>query len=84
MDVTTYSDFRRSLKSYLDRVFTSRSPLFIKRANGEDMVVMSKADYESMEETFYLMKSPKNAARLLRGIEQFNQGRGNERVLIEE
>jgi antitoxin YefM len=84
MEITTYSNFRQHLKLFLDKVFTDRSPLFITRSNGEDVVVMSKADYESMLETFHLMKSPKNAARLLQGIEEYEKGLGQERDLISE
>jgi antitoxin YefM len=47
-------------------------------------VVLSKSDYESMEETFYLLKSPANAARLLKSIEDYKNGLGQERSLIEE
>jgi antitoxin YefM len=82
--ITTYTDFRQQLKSYLDKVRSSHSPLFVTSANGEDVVVLSKSDYESMEETFYLLKSPKNAARLLQGIEDYEKGLGKERSLIEE
>ncbi|MBD3629845.1 MULTISPECIES: type II toxin-antitoxin system Phd/YefM family antitoxin [Cyclobacteriaceae] len=83
MEITTYSNFRQHLKSFLDKVFHDRSPLFVTRANGEDVVVMSKTDYESMQETFYLLKSPKNAERLLRGIEEFEKGLGEEKNLFE-
>ena len=48
------------------------------------MVVLSKADYEGMQETFYLLKSPKNAARLLEGIKEFDKGLAEEKSLIEE
>lgn len=82
--ITTYTHFRQQLKSYLDKVRSSHTPLFVTSANGDDVVVLSKADYESMEETFYLLKSPKNAARLLQGIEDYEKGLGNERSLIEE
>jgi antitoxin YefM len=37
-----------------------------------------------MEETFYLLKSPKNAERLLRSIAQFEEGKYTEQQLIEE
>lgn len=83
MEITTYSNFRQHLKSFLDKVFKDRSPLFVTRAKGEDVVVMSKSDYESMQETFYLLKSPKNAERLLRGIEEFEKGMGEEKKLME-
>lgn len=59
-------------------------PLFVTSASGEDVVVLSKSDYESMQETFYLLQSPKNAARLLKGIEDYEKGLGFERSLIEE
>lgn len=84
MDITTYTSFRQQLKSYLDRVRTSHTPLYVTSANNEDVVVISKSDYESMEETFHLLKSPVNAARLLKGIEDYEKGLGNEHRLIEE
>ena len=84
MQTTTYTAFRQQLKSYLDKVRSSHSPLYVTSANGEDVVVISKSDYESMEETFYLLKSPVNAARLQKGIEEYGKGSGTERSLIEE
>jgi antitoxin YefM len=56
--ITTYSDFRQQLKSWLDKVRNDHTPLFVTNAKGEDVVVLSKPDYESMEETFYLLKIP--------------------------
>ncbi|TCD00389.1 type II toxin-antitoxin system Phd/YefM family antitoxin [Pedobacter psychroterrae] len=84
MEITTYSNFRQHLKSFLDKVFLSQGPLYISRNNGEDVVVLSKADYESLMETFHLMKSPKNASRLMEGIVEYKKGKGQERSLIEE
>lgn len=83
MEITTYSNFRQHMKAFLDKVLSSHAPLFVSRANGEDVVVMSKADYESMQETMYLLSSAKNAERLLRGIEEFNTGKGVKRELID-
>jgi antitoxin YefM len=84
MEITTYTTFRQHLKSYLDKVFQNHVPLFVKRSNGEDIVVLSKSDYESMQETFYLLKSPNNATRLLKGIEEYEKGLAQERTLIED
>ena len=84
MQVTTYTNFRQRLKSYLDKVRNNHTPLFVTSANGEDVVVLSKSDYDSMEETFYLLKSPKNAVRLLKGLEDYEKGLGKERSPIEE
>lgn len=84
MEITNYSAFRQRLKEYLDKVLTNHTPLFVTRANGEDVVVLSKADYDSMQETFYLLKSPKNATRLLEGIAEYEKGKSQEKKLIEE
>jgi len=84
MQITTYTNFRRRLKFYLDTVRNNHAPLVVTSTNSDDVVVMSKADYESMEETFYLLKSPANAARLLKSIEDYEKGLGKERSLIEE
>jgi antitoxin YefM len=83
MEITTYTAFRQQLKSFLDKVRNDHKPLVVTSANGEDVVVISKADYESMEETFYLLKSPNNAARLLKGIEEYEKGLGQEKKLID-
>lgn len=84
MEVTSFTNFRQQLKSYLDKVRNDHEPLVVTSANAGDVVVISKADYESMEETFYLLKSPTNASRLLKGISDYEKGLGQERKLIEE
>ncbi len=57
MEITTYSNFRQNLKTFMDLVFSSRSPLFVTRSKGEDIVVMSKAEYESIQETLHLLSN---------------------------
>jgi antitoxin YefM len=83
MEVTTYSKFRENMKSYLDDVVNDQKPLYVTRANGEDVVVLSKSDYEGLQETYYLMSSPKNAERLLSAIKELDEGGGVKRELIE-
>jgi antitoxin YefM len=84
MQITTYSNFRQNLKTYLDKVFMNHDPLFITRANGEDVVVLSKSDYESLTETLHLLGNPTNAKRLIDGIKELEESKGIERNLIEE
>lgn len=83
MDITTYSNFRQNLKSHLDDVVNDQKALYVTRANGEDVVVLSKSDYEGLQETYYLMRSPKNAERLLEAIKELDEGGGTIRELIE-
>lgn len=83
MNVTTYTHFRQNLKSQLDSVTGQHQPLHVHRSNGEDVVVISKSDYQSMEETFYLLKSPANANRLLHAMEEYKSGQYTEKKLLE-
>jgi antitoxin YefM len=71
------------MKSYFEKVFNLSVPLFIARPKGRDMVLMSKSEYTSMQETFHLLKSPKNAQRLLKAIEQDKAGGGTRQELFD-
>ena len=62
---TTYSALRAHLKEALDRVCADHEPLRVERKNGNSVVVISEADFSSLEETAYLLRSPENARRLL-------------------
>jgi antitoxin YefM len=70
----SYSDAREHLKTYLDFVVQNSETLIITRKNSEDVVMMSRKDYESMEETLYLLSSSKNRKHLLDAIK--NEGKG--------
>jgi len=83
MEITSYSNFRQNLKSFIEKVISSRAPLFVTRQGGEEVVVLSKADYEGMQETLHLLSSPKNAIRLKEAIEEDNAGGGKVRELID-
>lgn len=83
MNVTTYTQFRQNLKSELDTIIRMHQPLQVHRSNGEDVIVISKEDFNSMEETFHLLKSPANAKRLMEAIEEYNSGTRTERKLME-
>lgn len=69
MEVTSLTDFRQHMKAYFDKVFSMGKPLFIARPKGRDVVIMSKSEYNSMQETFHLLRSPRNASRLLDAVE---------------
>lgn len=83
MEITTYSKFRQNLKTFMDRVFDSKSPLFVTRANGEDVVVISKEEYDGMQDTLHLLSSPKNAQRLMESIEEYEKGGGQVKTLTD-
>lgn len=82
MNVLTYTEARASFKQTMDSVCLHHDPTIITRQRGEHVVMMSLADYNSMEETMYLLSSPRNAERLMRSIEQVKAGKAKERGLI--
>ena len=83
MNAITYSSARGNLASVMDHVCDDNEPVIVTR-NGERAVVMvSLEDYKSLEEIAYLLRSPKNAQRLLASIDKLNSGRGVVRALSE-
>lgn len=81
MDAITYSSARANLARTMDRVCDDHEALIITR-NGEQAVVMlSLEDFQSLEETAYLLRNPSNAKRLLAAAEQLTAGKGVERKL---
>ena len=83
MRAISYSEARENLKSVIDRVVADRAPIAITRQRGEGAVLISETDWASIEETLYLLQSPKNAERLLASIARLDAGRGEEHELIE-
>lgn len=83
MSTINYTDLRRNLASAMDQVNEDHAPLYITRQKGKGAVLLSADDYAAIEETLYLMSSPRNAARLTEAIEGLRQGEVTERDLIE-
>ena len=75
MDVVNYTDFRKSLAKYIDKVDTDKGPILITRQNAKPTVLMSLEEFNSYEETLHLLSSPTNAKRLRRSISDAKAGR---------
>ncbi len=73
---TTYTQARANLKALLDQVVDSREPVFIHRRGGEDVALISADELRSLIETAHLLRSPANAARLLRALRRAQRGSG--------
>ena len=61
----SYSKSREILSSILNEVCADHEPVRITRRTGDNVIVMAEDDYGSLLETAYLLRSPKNAERLL-------------------
>jgi antitoxin YefM len=83
MDVLSYSDFRTNLAKQMDKVNQDHKPLLVTRQNAKSVVVMSLTDFQSYEETAYLMASPKNAERLNQAISEISQGKAQQHEIVE-
>jgi len=84
MIAANFTEFRTSLKSYLDSVENDKETLIIKRKSGKGAVIISLDEYNSIMETLHLLSSKKNAARLYESIEQMKSGKSSQKKLIEE
>lgn len=83
MDIMTYSDARSQLKSVMDRAIDDQQEVIVTRKRGESVVVVSLETWNAVNETLYLLSTPKNAARLRASIAQLDAGSGEERELVE-
>jgi antitoxin YefM len=82
MSRVSYTDLRSNLAKYMDEVCDNRATLTVTRQNARSVVMLSEEEYESMLETLHLLRSPANAAHLLRGLKEAEAGRMIERDLV--
>ena len=76
MNAISYTAARENLASTMDRVCTDHTPVIITRNRDQSVVMLSLEDFESLEETAYLIRSPANAKRLLEAIHALETGKG--------
>ena len=82
MKIISYSDARSNLAKTMEQVCNDHAPIIITRKNTNSVVMVSLDDFEALEETTYLLRSPTNAARLLESIAELESGGGKARELI--
>jgi antitoxin YefM len=73
MKTITYTFARSHLAKTMQQVCEDHAPYIITRSKHEPVVMISLSDYESMQETNYLLRSPKNAKRLLESIDDIEK-----------
>ena len=84
MRIVNFSEARNNLKTVLNQVVDDADYTIITRRDSEDAVVMSLETFNSFMETFYLLRSPANAAHLTKSIQQFKNGKVQKSDLINE
>lgn len=83
MDAISYTAARANLASTMAKVCNDHAPIIITRKSEAPVIMMSLEDYNAMEETTYLLRSPANARNLLESIAELETGKGTERELLE-
>ena len=82
MKTMSYTESRARYGEVLDSVIDDREEIVITRAGHEPVVIVSLADFESLRESVYLMRSPANARRLLDAMGRLESGDGQVRDLL--
>ena len=83
MDAITYTEARKNFTKSMNIVCNDHSPIIITRQNQKPVVMMSLEDYNSIKETLYLIKSPKNAIRLSKAMREVEKGIVCNHALVE-
>lgn len=83
MNAITYTEAREKFAGMIKRVCLDHDPVIITRKRENSVVMISLEDYDSLTGTAYLLKSPKNARRLLDSMRELENGKGKERKLVE-
>ncbi len=83
MDSISYTSARGNLAKTMEKVCNDHAPIAITRKGEGAVVMMSMEDYQALEETAYLLRSPKNMRRLLTAMNELESGKGTTQELIE-
>ena len=79
----SYTESRARYAEVLDSVVNDREEVVITRAGHDPVVIVSLADFESLRETAYLLRSPANARRLLDAMQRLESGAGVRHDLVD-
>ena len=80
MLITTFSDFRKDIKSYLDKVIQNYETLIINWGKDKGVVVISLEEYNALKSTQHELSSRLNQQRLDESIEELKSGKKSAKV----
>ena len=83
MESISYTAARSNLARTMEQVCNDHAPIAITRKGEGAVVMISMEDYQALEETAYLLRSPKNTRRLIESIAELEAGKGVEQDLLE-
>lgn len=80
---TTYTALREKLAGFLDQVTDDREVVIVRRRGARDVAMVPADELAGLIETAHLLRSPKNAERLLESLRELEQG-GGEVMTVDE
>ena len=80
---TTYTKLRDELASVLDRVTDDNEVIVVKRRGRKDVALIPADELSGLLETAHLLRSPRNAQRLLRALRDAERGEGKPQTIEE-
>lgn len=83
MKAISYTAARQNLAKTMESVCKDHAPVIVTRKKNDSVVIMSLEDYEALEETAYLLRSPKNTRRLIESVAQLEEGQGSKKELLD-
>lgn len=83
MNAITVNQAKERLNDLMEQVISDAEPIIICSDKGEKTVLMSLDEFNSWQETLYLLSNPANAEHLRKSIAQVKAGKTTERELIE-
>jgi antitoxin YefM len=80
---TTYTSLRENLASVLDRVVDEQETIIVRRRGARDVALLPASELAGLIETAHLLRSPRNARRLLTTLERAKRGKEKPRTVAE-
>lgn len=74
MNILTVSEARANFKAVIDTVLDTHEPTIVTNQRSGNVVMISQEDFNAMQETLYLLSTPKNASRLRESVARIKAG----------
>jgi len=72
---TTYTSLRENLASVLDQVVDQQETVIVRRRRARDVALIPASELAGLIETAHLLRSPRNAQRLLAALQRAERGK---------
>jgi len=82
MNTITYSNARQNLSKTMKKVNNDKEPVIVTSQSNGNVVIVAQDEYDSLVETAYLLRSPKNAQKLLQSMKQAKDGQAISQRLL--